>query len=142
GGGGRREVGGGAGGGYQGATFTMNQAIGHRGLNETLPAVTPLAKQPDPTPYLGTYERPMNTVSVRAENGHVVVQVRPRNREADAPMPIAFYGPDRAVVTSGADQNASIEFVRDTAGAVQWVRITGRIARRTDEAPRSRALKF
>ena len=116
---------------YHGASFAMNQAIGHRGLNETLPAVTPLATQPDPAPYLGVYERPMNTVDVRAESGHLVVQARPRNRDADAPMPIAFYGPDRAVVTSGTERNASIEFIRDAAGAVQWVRITGRIAKRT-----------
>jgi CubicO group peptidase (beta-lactamase class C family) len=116
---------------YHGATFPMNQAIGHRGLNETLPAVTPLPKQPDPAPYLGTYERPMNTVDVRADGGRVAVQVRPRNREPDAPMPVAFYGPDRAVVTSGTEQHASIEFIRDTAGTVQWVRITGRIAKRT-----------
>jgi CubicO group peptidase (beta-lactamase class C family) len=115
---------------YHGASFAMNQAIGHRGLNETLPAVTPLAKQPDPAPYLGTYERPMNTVDVRAEDGRAIVQVRPKTRDADAPMPIAFYGPDRAVVTSGSEKNASIEFIRDAAGAVQWVRITGRIAKR------------
>jgi CubicO group peptidase (beta-lactamase class C family) len=116
---------------YHGASFAMNQAIGHRGLNETLPAVTPVATQPDPAPYLGTYERPMNTVEVRAESGHVVVRVRPRSRDADAPMPIAFYGPDRAVVTSGSEKNASIEFIRDAAGGVQWVRVTGRIAKRT-----------
>jgi CubicO group peptidase (beta-lactamase class C family) len=119
---------------YHGATFTVNQAIGHRGLNETLPSVAPLAPQPDPTPYLGVYERPMNTVDVRAEAGHVVVQVRPKGRDAEAPMPVAFYGRDRAVVTAGAEQNASIEFIRDAAGAVQWVRVTGRIARRTARA--------
>ena len=116
---------------YHGASFTMNQAIGHRGLNETLPAVAPLATQPDVAPYVGVYERPMNTVDVRADAGRLVVQVRPNNREADAPMPIVFYGPDRAVVTSGLERNASIEFVRDAAGAVQWVRITGRVAKRT-----------
>jgi hypothetical protein len=115
---------------YHGASFAMNQAIGHRGLNETLPAVTPLAKQPDPAPYLGTYERPMNTVDVRAGGAGLVVQVRPRSRVADPPMPVAFYGPDRAFVTSGPEQNASIEFIRDAAGTVRWVRITGRIARR------------
>jgi CubicO group peptidase (beta-lactamase class C family) len=115
---------------YHGASFAMNQAIGHRGLNETLPAVAPLAKQPDPAPYLGTYERPMNTVDVRAAAAGLIVQVRPRSRAADDPMPVMFYGPDRAVVTSGPERNASIEFIRDTAGAVRWVRITGRIARR------------
>jgi hypothetical protein len=35
------------------------------------------------------------------------------------------------VVLSGPERNASIEFIRDAAGAVQWVRITGRIAKRT-----------
>ena len=115
---------------YHGASFAMNQAIGHRGLNETLPAVTPLATQPDPAPYVGTYERPMNTVDVRAAAAGLVIQVRPRARDAEEPMPVMFYGPDRAVVTSGPERNASIEFIRDAAGTERWVRITGRIARR------------
>src|SRR5262249_59999181 len=42
---------------YHGATFTMNQAIGHRGLNDTLPAFTPLTQQPHPNPSLGTSQR-------------------------------------------------------------------------------------
>ena len=80
----------------------------------------------------------MNTVDVRVEGGHLVVQARPRNREADAPMPLAFYGPDRAVVTSGTEERASVEFLRDAGGAVHWVRLTGRIARRV-HAPASGA---
>jgi hypothetical protein len=115
---------------YLGATFSANQAIGHRGLNETLPAVTPLAHQPPLTPYVGRYERPMNTVDVRAENGRLVVQVRSRSGDPDPEMPVAFYGADRAVVTSGPEQHASIEFIRAADGTVQWVRVTGRIARR------------
>jgi len=115
---------------YHGAVFTPNQAIGHRGLNETLPSATPLAQQPALTPYIGQYERPMNTVDVRAADGHLVAQVQPAGRAADAPMPLVFYGPDRAMVTAGAEQGASVEFLRDAGGAVQWVRITGRIARR------------
>jgi CubicO group peptidase (beta-lactamase class C family) len=115
---------------YHGAAFTPNQAVGHRGLNETLPSATPLASQPDITPYLGTYERPMNTVEVHGERGRLVVQVHPRSRDAEPPMPVVFYGPDRAVVTSGPEEHASIEFLRDDTGTVQWVRITGRIARR------------
>jgi hypothetical protein len=43
-------------------------------------------------------------------------------------MPIAFFGPDRAVVTDGNDRGQSIEFVRDTAGSVKWVRVVGRVA--------------
>ena len=115
---------------YHGAAFAANQAIGHRGLNETLPAVAPLAQQPPLAAYVGAYERPMNTVDVRSVDGHLAVQVRSRAGVRDQEMPLAFYGPDRAVVTSGPEQNASVEFVRDAAGAVQWVRLTGRIARR------------
>jgi hypothetical protein len=53
-------------------------------------------------------------------------------------MPVAFYGADRAVVTSGTERNASVEFIRDGGGSVQWVRLTGRIARRAP-APASGA---
>jgi CubicO group peptidase (beta-lactamase class C family) len=115
---------------YHGATFAPNQAIGHRGINETLPSASPLAAQPALAAYVGQYERPMNTVDVRLERGHLVVQARPHNREADTPMPLTFYGPDRAMVTSGPEEHASVEFLRDSGGAVQWVRLTGRIARR------------
>jgi CubicO group peptidase (beta-lactamase class C family) len=120
---------------YHGAAFQTNQAISHRGLNETLPAVAPLARQPDPQPYVGRYLRPMNEVTTRVEQGRLVVEVRPNGGNAEPEMPIAFYGPDRAVVTSGAEKDASIEFLRDAAGTVQWIRITGRIARRVAPAP-------
>ena len=118
---------------YTGATFAMNQAIAHRGLVETLPSVEPLTKQPDPQPYVGRYLRPMNAVLVRAGAGRLVVQVVPNNGTPQAEMPIAFYGPDHAVIQDGADKGQSIEFVRDGAGAVKWVRVTGRIAVRTSE---------
>jgi CubicO group peptidase (beta-lactamase class C family) len=120
---------------YFGAGFSSNQAIGHRGLNETLPSASALPQQPNIAAYAGVYERPMNTVDVRVENGHLVAQVRPRSRDADAPMPLIFYGPDRAMVTSGPEQHTSVEFLRNGGGPVQWVRITGRIARRIEDRP-------
>jgi hypothetical protein len=101
-------------------------------LNETLPSASALAQQPALTPYLGRYLRPMNAVVVRAEKGQLVVQVHPNSGAADAAMPVVFYGPDRAVVTSGPEEGASIEFVRGGDGTVQWVRVTGRIARRSE----------
>jgi hypothetical protein len=116
---------------YEGATFRTNQAIAHRGLNETLPRVTPLSQQPDAAPYVGQYVRPMNTVVARVEKDRLMLQVHPNGGAADPDMPVAFYGPDRAVVTSGPEEGASIEFVRSADGGVQWVRVTGRIARRT-----------
>lgn len=113
---------------YAGATFATNQAIAHRGLVETLPAVEPLATQPDPKPYVGRYLRPMNAVLVRADNGRLLVQVVPNTGTPQPEMPVSFYGPDRAVVTDGADRGQSIEFVRAADGRVNWVRVTGRIA--------------
>jgi CubicO group peptidase (beta-lactamase class C family) len=116
---------------YLGATYALNQGIAHRGLVETLPSVEPLARQPDPAPYVGTYARPMNTVVVRADGNTLFVQERPNNGRAGAEMPVAFYGPDRVVVTEGADRGQSIEFVRDAGGRVNWVRVVGRVAVRT-----------
>jgi len=45
-------------------------------------------------------------------------------------MGLAFYGADRAMVTDGADRGQSVEFVRGANGAVEWIRVTGRVARR------------
>jgi CubicO group peptidase (beta-lactamase class C family) len=86
---------------YHGAAFRTNQAISHRGLNETLPLVTPLAQQPEVAAYVGRYVRPMNDVVVRVENGALIAQVRPTRGDPSPDMPLAFYGPDRAVVTAG-----------------------------------------
>jgi CubicO group peptidase (beta-lactamase class C family) len=113
---------------YHNATFAKNQAIAHRGLVETLPNVEPLAAQPDHAPYIGRYLRPMNAVVVRSEAGRLLVQVHPTNGDPQAAMPALFYGPDRAVVIEGPDKDQSIEFVRDAGGAVNWVRLVGRVA--------------
>lgn len=113
---------------YHGIVYAQNQAIAHRGLVETLPDVEPLATQPDLQQYVGRYQRPMNAVDVRIDNGRLLVQELPNNGEARPAMPIAFFGPDRAVVTDGNDKGQSIEFVRDGSGAVKWIRVVGRVA--------------
>jgi hypothetical protein len=46
-------------------------------------------------------------------------------------MPVLFYGPDRVVVTDGTERGQSIEFVRDSGGRVNWIRVVGRVAMRT-----------
>ena len=113
---------------YHGIVYAKNQAIAHRGLLETLPDVEPLAMQPDVAPYLGKYLRPMNSVIVRAGGGSLVVQEVPNTGEPRPAMPIAFFGPDRAVVTDGNDRGQSIEFVRAADGSVKWIRVVGRVA--------------
>jgi CubicO group peptidase (beta-lactamase class C family) len=116
---------------YLGVTYAMNQAIAHRGLVETLPAVQPLAQQPDLTPYVGTFARPNNTVVVRADGNRLYVSERFNNGQPIVEMPVSFYGADRVVVTDGAQRGQSIEFVRDAGGKVNWVRVVGRVAVRT-----------
>ncbi|HWI20809.1 MAG TPA: serine hydrolase domain-containing protein [Vicinamibacterales bacterium] len=117
---------------YHGATFPKNHAIAHRGLVETLPNVEPPATQPDAAQYVGRYLRPTNAVSVRVEGSKLVVQEIPNAGDPRPVMPIAFFGPDRAVITEGNDKGQSIEFVRDQAGKVNWVRVVGRVAVRTN----------
>lgn len=116
---------------YLGATYALNQGIAHRGLVETLPSVQPLAEQPDPAPYLATYTRPNNSYVVRVEGGRLVVQDRPNGGGTPREYPVAFYGADRVVVTDGPDRGQSMEFVRDDAGRVSWIRVVGRVAVRT-----------
>jgi CubicO group peptidase (beta-lactamase class C family) len=116
---------------YLGATYAMNQAIAHRGLVETLPAVQPLVRQPDLAPYVGTFARINNTVVVRADGNQLYVSERFNNGQPIVEMPVSFYGDDRAVVTDGAQRGQSIEFVRDAGGKVNWVRVVGRVAVRT-----------
>ena len=116
---------------YLGASYAPNQAIAHRGLVETLPSATPLARQPELAPYVGTYARPNNAYVVRIEAGKLVMQDRPNDLGPSGPpprvVPLMFFGPDRAVVTDGPDRGQSIEFVRDDGGRVNWIRVVGRV---------------
>ena len=118
---------------FLGVGYAPNQAIAHRGLVETLPSVTLLPQQPDPAPYLGTYARPNNAYVVRTEGGALIVQDRPNAGGTPRDFPVAFYGPDRLVVTEGTDRGQSLEFIRDAAGRVNWIRVVGRAAVRTPQ---------
>ena len=62
------------------------------------------------------------------DGGRLIAQDVPNAGDPRPPMPLAFFGPDRAVVTDGAERGQTIEFIRDRAGTVMWVRVVGRIA--------------
>ena len=68
-------------------TLDPAHTIGHRGLNETMPDAPILAKQPDPSPYVGVYRRPplTTTNTLRAEGGQLTLDGNT----------IGFYAPDR-----------------------------------------------
>ena len=105
----------------EGMTLDPAQAIGHRGVNETMPGAPILARQPHAAPYLGTYRRPPSgSHVVREQDGTLMLDT----------SAIAFYAPDRAVVTSGNDRGNPIEFIRQADGTVGWIRNVGRVARK------------
>lgn len=106
----------------EGMTLDRAQTIGHRGLNETMPDAPIMAKQPDPTPYLGVYRRPplKTVVNVRVDEGRLALDGNP----------IGFYAPDRAIVLTGTSRGNPLEFIRTPDGVVRWVRYVGRIARK------------
>lgn len=114
---------------YAGIALTPGQAIGHRGVNEAMTFhARPLVPQPRLDDYMGTYQRPpVGTVHVRADGGRLVVAVG--GGQADAP--ITFFGPDVAYALSGQYAGMPYEFIRDDSGMVTWIRVNGRIARRT-----------
>jgi len=97
------------------------QSIGHRGVNETMPDAPMLSTQPDPTPYVGVYRRPPSgSNTVRVQNGQLQLDGNP----------IAFYGPDRAIVVGGSQRGNPVEFIRNAKGDIAWVRVVGRIAKK------------
>ncbi len=105
----------------EGLTLNPSQTIGHRGVNETMPDAPIMSKPPDFALYVGTYRRPpVGTNVVRVENGQLMVDM----------STIAFYAPDRAVVTSGNQRGNPVEFIRRPDGTVGWIRVVGRIARK------------
>jgi hypothetical protein len=64
------------------------------------------------------------------------VQDRPNSGGITSGSTVAFYGPDRVVVTDGPDRGQSMEFVRDDNGRINWIRVVGRVAVRTNEDAR------
>jgi CubicO group peptidase (beta-lactamase class C family) len=101
---------------------------------------TPLATQPDLAPYAARYGRTYADVVVSVENGALLVQtiIKRGFPNASAPVPppgpkvpYAFYAPDRAVGTSGPQKGTRIDFIRAPDGSVSWIRVSGRIHRRT-----------
>jgi CubicO group peptidase (beta-lactamase class C family) len=114
---------------FAGVGLAPGQRIGHRGVNEALSLHSrPLVQPPDPAPYVGTYSRrPVGQVVVRRHGAGLVVATGAGQPDAA----IVFYGTDVAYATSGNYVGFPYEFIRADDGAVGWIRVNGRIARRT-----------
>ena len=120
---------------YEALALAPNQATGgNRGVSEDMRAhATPLAKQPALEQYAGKYERPpVAAYDVKIDNG----ALKAGNASGNAAgVTVVFYGPDVAYAatddgTGFAYVGVPIEFIRNRAGAVGWMRVNGRIAKK------------
>ena len=86
----------------------------------------PVSPQPELGEYVGLYRRPpVGEVDIRVEDGRLMVGRRPSE------YVLVFWGPDVTYATGpGAFVGMAVEFIRDESGAVTWVRVNGRIARK------------
>ena len=113
---------------YEGLSLAPGQRTGgNRGGNERMSLhADPLVKQPPLGEYVGLYRRPpVGEVSVAEQAGRLVVGSGNRS------YGLVFWGPDVTYSTgSGAFTGMAVEFIRDETGAVTWVRVNGRIARK------------
>jgi CubicO group peptidase (beta-lactamase class C family) len=112
---------------FTGTSLAPGQAIGHRGINEAMTGhAQPLAVQPALDGYPGLYRRPpVGAVEVRQRGDRLIVS---GVNQPDTPL--VFYGPDVAYALDGAYLGTPYEFVRGDDGAVRWIRLNGRIARK------------
>ncbi|MEP6833678.1 MAG: serine hydrolase domain-containing protein [Gemmatimonas sp.] len=98
---------------YENLELTPNQHIAYRGINEDLSAhTTPLSTQPKASEYIGNYLGDTNPIVVGVANGRIVVGVNALN----------FYAPDLAF---SAQDGTPVEFIRNDAGIVTWIRVGG-----------------
>jgi CubicO group peptidase (beta-lactamase class C family) len=101
---------------------------------------SPLADQPALSAYAGRFTRPFSDVVVSIEDGALHVQSIAKrgfpNASAPVPppgpkVPYAFFAKDRAVATGGPQKGARIDFIRGADGGLTWVRVGGRIHRKS-----------
>jgi CubicO group peptidase (beta-lactamase class C family) len=116
---------------YEKLALSPSQATGgNRGVSEDMRVhATPLPAQPALDQYAGRYERPpVTSYELRVEGGAL--------RSGKSPgSSYVFYGPDVAYVasedgTGGNYVGMPVEFIRNAAGVVGWIRVNGRIGRK------------
>ena len=107
---------------------------GNRGGNEMMTThATPMDRQPEPDGYVGKYQRPpVGESEVAVDAGRMVLR---GSGSGGVSPPLVFWGEDLAYTDppEGVDypyRGMPVEFIRDDGGAVRWMRVNGRIARR------------
>jgi hypothetical protein len=89
--------------------------------------------------YEGTYRATLATVGIAADGEALVATDTTPERQfaerAHRPLPstparLMFVSTDRAIVLNGPRAGERVEFLRDSTGALEWMRWDGRLARR------------
>ena len=89
--------------------------------------------------YAGHYRATLATLEVTVDGGSLVAtDVSPERQFAErqlrpltqAPSPLVFVDTDRTAITVGPRTGERVEFLRDDAGEIAWLRWDGRLARR------------
>jgi CubicO group peptidase (beta-lactamase class C family) len=99
---------------YEGLALEPNQHIAYRGINEDFRLhANPLATQPNPAEYVGSYLRGASSpLVVTEQNGQLRLGT----------TTLIFFAPDQAYAS---DLGTPLEFIRNDAGAVTWIRSNG-----------------
>lgn len=92
-------------------------------------------------PYVGFYDAALDSVDVTVQNGTLMLQVTDKGRfplpssppSPTQPPPVraAFYQPDKILLQDDPFKDASCEFLRNENKEIEWLRIFGRIHKRT-----------
>lgn len=107
------------------------------------PELPPEMPGVDVAEYAGTYHATLEHLDVRADANRLrVVGTPPPKFVVDRelrPIPrppavLSFVGRDRTAVLTGERRGERVEFLRDAAGRIEWLRWDGRIARRQPAA--------
>ncbi|MGH2628466.1 MAG: serine hydrolase domain-containing protein [Anaerolineales bacterium] len=111
--------------------------------------IRPVAMSPSALgAYAGTYRATLALIEVRVEgDGLVAVDVTPGRQFAEqrhqplppAPALLVFVGEDRTAIASGPHAGERVEFLRDAAGNVEWLRWDGRLAHRVQALVQARS---
>ncbi|MBA4180355.1 MAG: penicillin-binding protein [Anaerolinea sp.] len=103
--------------------------------------ITAALNQPDVREYAGVYQAVLARLEVTPRNGKlVVIDASPERQFSERqhrPLPsepaeLVFTGTDTTAVVTGSRRGERAEFLRDSSGAIEWMRWDGRIARRVD----------
>lgn len=88
--------------------------------------------------YAGRYQQTLANLDVAVEGGALIVSESSATQRAVQALPappvrIDPFAPDRFVVTMGERRGETVEFLREGADAVAWMRWDGRLSRRIDQ---------